>query len=207
MNEYSIEQLLKRDYLDVYETMYLEDRCEFLFAVWKDIILVNSNKKFSEISRGKQQVLIDTGEQFNLPVNALNNNKISKIDKVTVLMLLRIAVKLQRISIIDFIYKRTKYSAKVIPEYFYPEHIIYAYISVLEIEKAKSVLLYLSELNHRSYWYRILDMNIDMFRDYPEYVKLLRQVRLQSIANLIKAGETIKLNLDLQTFNDLSQYI
>ena len=45
MNEYSIEQLLNQDYLDVYETMYLEDRCEFLFAVWKDIILVNYNKK------------------------------------------------------------------------------------------------------------------------------------------------------------------
>lgn len=205
MNNYNIEELLKKDYLDVYETMYLEDRCEFLLAVWKDIILINSSKKFTEIDKNKQMILMEADEQFNL-CNHMNM-KVGKMDKPTVLMLLRIATKLNKISIIDFIYKRTKSSANVIPEYFYPEHIIYAYIGTLEIEKAKSVLLYLSELNHRSYWYRILDMNIELFKDYPEYLKLLRKVKVQSIANLIKSGETIKLSLDLQTFNDISQYI
>lgn len=205
MDKYNIEELLEKDYLDIYEKIYLEDRCEFLFAVWRDIILINSSKKFSELEKEKQLILIETDEQFNL-CNIVNI-KIGKMDKPAVLMLLRIAAKLKRISIIDFIYKRTKSSAIIMPEYFYPEQIIYAYIGVLEIEKAKSVLIYLSELNHRSYWYRILDMNVELFKNYPEYLKLLRNIRIQSIANLIKSGETIKLNLDLQTFNDINQYI
>lgn len=202
---YNIEELLQKDYLDVHEKMYLEDRCEFLLAVWRDLILTNSNEKIMKIGKEKYLVLIDAMEEFNLGENV--DIKVGKLDKSTVIMLLRIAAKLKRVSIIDYIYKRTKSSAIVMPAYFYPENIICAYIETLEIEKAKSVLIYLSELNHRSYWYRILDMNTESFNDYPEYLKLLRTVKTQSITKLIKSGETINLNLDLQTFNDISQYI
>lgn len=202
---YNIKELLKKDYLDVHEKMHLEDRCEFLFAVWRDLILTNSNSKVMKISKEKYLILIEAMEEFDLGENV--NITIGKLDKPAVVMLLKIATKLKRVSIINFIFKRTKSSAKAMPQYFYPEEIMSAYLNVLEIEKAIEVLNYMFEIKHRSYLYRIVDINLEMFKDYPLYLKELKKIRNKCIVELMKMGEVININLDLQIFNELNQYI
>lgn len=210
MIEYNIFELLEKDYLDVYEKMYLEDRCEYLFAVWRDLILVNSDKKILNISKEKSAIILEVIKEFNIKRNISNINgniSIGTLDKNVVRILLKIAVKLEKLSIIDFIFKRTKSAAKAMPQYFYPEEIIDAYISLLEIDKAKDVLIYVSNIEHRSYWYRLLKINADKYLNYPEFNKLLREVRYKSIANLLKNGEELNMPLNLNIFNCISQYI
>lgn len=202
---YNIKELLEKDYLDVDEKIYLEDRCEFLFAVWRDLIITNSNKKLTKIEKEKLPILLSAIKEFDLCEHA--NVVIGKLDRPTILMLLKIAVKLKRISIINFVFKRTKYSAKAMPQYFYPEEIINAYLDLLEIEKAIEVLNYMFKINHRSYLYRIIDIKSEKYKDYPVYSKQFKKIKNMCLVQLIKDGETINIDLDLQTFNDLNQYI
>lgn len=205
MTKYNVFELLEKDYLDVYEKMYLEDRCEYLFAVWRDLILTNSDKKIISIGEKKSNIILETMKEFNIRGNT--NCSIGTLDKNIVCILLKIAVKLKRMSIIDFIFKRTKSAAKAMPQYFYPEEIIDSYISLLEIDKAKNVLSYMSNIDHRSYWYRLLNLNTNKYINYPEFNKLLREVRYKSIANLLKNGEELNISLNLDIFNCINQYI
>lgn len=202
--QYNIITLLNNEYLDVYEKMYLEDRCEFLFAVWRDLILPNSDKKIFQIG-DKAFIIIEMLNEFK--INGDMGTSIGSLDKKVVSVLLKIAIKLKKVTIVDFVFKRTKSAAKAMPQYFYPEIIIDSYIALLEIDKAKDALIYISNIEHRSYWYRIMDINIDKYIDYPDFVKLLKDLKYKSIASLLKEGEEINLKLNLNSLKAINQYI
>lgn len=205
MNNYNVFELLKKDYLDVYERAYLEDRCEFLFAVWRDLILPNSDKKLMQIGKEKYLIIIDAIEEFKLSKKM--DISIGTLDKPIVLTILKMVVKLKKKSMLDFIYKRTKSAAKSMPIYFYHKEIIETYLELLEIDKVNEILKYMESMEHVSYWYSILKYDINKYNDYPEVKKNLRELQNKSIAKLIKNGETINLELDLPTLMAINQYI
>lgn len=202
---YNINEILKKDYIDVYEQMYLEDRCEFLFAVWRDIIIPNSNYTLSQLNVEKYNIIKSLYNDFKICVN--DNSTLVTIDKNVVMYLLKLSIKLNKISLIDFIFKRTKSAASVMPQYFYPEEILDSYIMLLNIDKAKEVLNYVYSLDHRSYLYRIIEIKLNKYKDYPDFYKELLNVQCKSIVQLLKNGENLNLNLNLDMLLKINQYI
>lgn len=194
-----------QEYINVDDMIVLEDRFNFILAVWKDIILKNSDKKIFELKDNQINALMEYSNQFKIKLT--KSTSVSKLDSNIVKNLLLIATKLKRTSTIDYIFKRTKSAAKAMPQYFYPINIINAYINLLEIDKAINVLEFVYLINHKSYWYKLIDINIDEYSNYPEFYKKLKEIRYKSIANLLKSGEIINQDIDLQFIKNIYQYI
>lgn len=200
-----INELLRKDYIDVYEQMYLEDRCEFLFAVWRDIIMPNSDKTPMQLDFDKRSIVNQLSEDFNITINDSVN--IASIDRNVVITLLKLSIKLKKVSLIDFIFKRTKSSAMIMPQYFYYEELMSSYIKLLEIDKAKQILEYVYSLEHRSYLYKIVEIKNNKYKEYPEFYKTLIDIQGKSIAKLLKDGEDVNVTLNLNMLLKLNQYI
>lgn len=200
-----LELIKRKDYINVEEMMFLEDRLNFLIAIWKDIILKNSDKKMSELKDNQKNALIQFKNEFN--INMSNSISVGKLDIHVVKYILFIAVKLKKPDIVDNVFKRTKSAAKAMPQYFYPTQIIEAYIGLLEIDKAKSILDFVAQLEYKSYWYTITYINKEYYKNYPEFFKALKQAQYECFAKLIHSGEIININMDLEMLKGINQYI
>lgn len=201
----NIKSLLKKDYLDSYENMFLNDRLSFLLAVWKDIILPNSNKCPIELKDYQYSALEEA--LSNLNKNIVDYKKINQCDKLIVSYILKLCIKLNNKNIVDFIFNRTKSSIEVMPEYFYFNELIDSYILLLDIEGAKKVVDKISSSNHISYCYKILNIDCEKYKNYPEFYKHLNNKRYQKLSQILKTGQSINIDLNLEILNGIYQYI
>lgn len=201
----TLELINKDGYINVNEELYLDDRLNFLLAIWKDIVLSNSSKKFIDLKDKQKDAINELSKEYN--IKTPQNITMGSLDKIVVNILLLMATKLNKISVVDFIFKRTKSAALAMPEYFYPVEIINAYIKLLNIDKAISVLEYIEKIEHKSYWYKIINIEKMRYSDYPEFYKKLKQMQYNCYAKLLKSGEILNIELNIDLFKEINRYI
>lgn len=197
-------KLLKKDYINPEENMHIEDRINFLMAVWKDIIIKHSNENFINLKDNQKNALIEASKEFNFEHLIKDNIVIGELDKIVVNNILLMAVKTKKQNIVNIIYKRIKYA---IPRYFYGFELMDAYIKLLNIDKAKEILNYMISKHQKAYWYMIIYFNKDIYKQYPEIYKEFREKQYECYARLLQSGETLNLNLNLQVIDGIKKYI
>jgi disulfide oxidoreductase YuzD len=186
---------------------HAEHEVQYLYGIWKDIIIRFSDKKIDELRPYLQEVLRKLISQLQstilrfIPTKSLG----SQLDEPIVKLILVGCSVTSDVPTIDKIYERTK---AAMSRYFYDRAIVSAYLNIGEFDKAQKVLQCLLDKNHISYWYRILHYEEDNYRSKDwlrDFVDFLVYVKRKAKIKLLASGE--KLNIGEVSYNDLLEII
>lgn len=200
------------EYISPEDKVIMYHEIPSLYKFWTEVIHKFSNYFPNQIPDYVfNQLNLFTSE---LKINILNNKQMGpQFDKKVVNVLLWGAVQCNRISVIDQIFQKTKYS---VSDYFHHESIVNAYIKVKKYDSAIKVIDFLYKKNHKAYMFSILkykqnenekfNLALKEYK-YKANIKLLslgEEVNLKNVAfdDLVKIVEEVKINKKGGLLND-----
>lgn len=173
-----------------------------LMKIWKNIILVHSNDRITDLSRENQEILSNIIPY--LENIKLNNTKAfaPQLDKQIVrIMLWGASSFLPNQSIVDEVYKKTKSSMF---QYFHHDLLINAYLKLNKANEALQIIKYMFEKDHSAYFYAISKYDVANYTN-KEFIEGLKEYKSKIDVKLLSKGETV--NLSDVSFYDLLELV
>jgi hypothetical protein len=174
---------------------------EYLLGVWKDIIIKQSNNRYSDLRPHLKEIIDKVVLKYNMKF--IKTQSLSgQLDKQIIYVIIKLAVLTNSEDVIDMIYKRTRSS---MIRYFYHERLTQAYLELKNTEKALSIPLYMLKKEHYAYWYAIYNYKPELYTFYPDFKKSLEDIRNIVIRKLLAIGE--KVDIGEMTLTDIQNLL
>lgn len=174
----------KERYISPEDELEIYSEVSELLAIWKEIIVKNSNNRITDLTPEYQEKL------SNIISNIDKKIYLSQLDRKFIEIILWGASNFfHQKQIIDEIYKKTK---NAVFQYFHHDLIILAYLKVKDSESAINVIKNMYDKNHVSYFYTILKYDASKFEDKKFAIKLT-EYQEKIIIKLLAKGETVDL--------------
>lgn len=172
----------------------LNDEKQYYIKIWKKIIIQHSSDNYNNLNYEMQGQIDNVIMKLKIKNFSKNKSIAAQLDKSIVKHIINLCEITFDCQTLDNIFKRTR---TAIFRYFHYKELINAYLKIGEEQKAINVLKYVSDKDHKGYWYAIYNYKSYQYKKFNQFYKKLIDFQRDCIAKLLLSGE----KLDLKQFS------